>query len=60
MICNAVHLFKVNKIPLVEKTLRLECSNEAKNSNLSSGSGQVNLAKFYGNANKLTKFQKKM
>ena len=28
MICDAVHLFKVNKIPLVEKDNKTEGSNE--------------------------------
>ena len=59
MICDAIHLLKVNKIPLVEKDIKTWGFKWSYNWNLSSGSGQVNLATFYGKFEQTDEFAEK-
>ena len=59
MICDAIHLLKVNKIPLVEKDIKTWGFKWSYNWNLSSGSGKVNLATFYGNCEQTDEFAEK-
>ena len=57
MICDAVHLFIVNKIPLFENDVQTWLQRWSYNSNLSSGSGQVIWRKSLRKCNKMFKKQ---